>query len=96
MKKIDFVRAIAAQVKANGKADATQREVETYLDGIKSVIIEAMNSGEEIIYPGLIKFSVGDQAARKARNPITGEAIDVPAKKKVRVKVLGELKSSVQ
>ena len=46
--------------------------------------------------PGFLKFSVGDQEARVARNPRTGETIDVPAKKKVKVKILERLKSSVR
>ena len=44
-----------------------------------------MHADEEVMIPGFLKFSVGDQAARVARNPQTGDAIEVPAKKKVKV-----------
>lgn len=96
MKKIDFVKAITAKVKGTQKYDVTLKETEAYLDALKATIIEALTSGDEVLIPGFVKFSVGDQAARTARNPITGEPVDVPAKKKVKVKVLAGLKSSVQ
>ena len=54
-----------------------------------------MADGDEVLIPGLAKFIVVDVPARTARNPQTGEVINVPAKKKVKVKVLGELKESV-
>lgn len=50
--------------------------------------IEAIASGlkedGEVKLEGLGKLKVIDKAARIARNPMTGEAVDVPAKKVVK------------
>lgn len=96
MKKNEFVRVVTEVVKANGEFAVTQKETDVYIDAIKRAIVAAMGDGEEVSIPGLVKFSVVDQAARTARNPKTGELIEVPEKKKVKVKILGDLKSSVE
>jgi len=95
MKKNDFLKVITDKVRATEEFAVTQRETDAYIAAIKETIMEAMAEGDEVAIPGFLKFTVGDVAARVARNPQTGEAINVPAKKKVKVKVLGELKNSV-
>lgn len=96
MKKTDFVRAITEVVKNNGEFAVSQKETIAYLDAIKRVVVAAMGDEDEVLFPGLVKFTVVDQAARTGRNPATGEPLEIPAKKKVRVKILGDLKSSVE
>lgn len=95
MKKNEFVKIITEAVRGTEEFAVTQKETEAYLTAIKDAVVAAMADGEDVIIPGLIKFSVGDVAARVGRNPKTGEAINIPAKKKVKAKVLGELKDSV-
>lgn len=95
MKKNEFVKIVTEAVRGTEEFAVTQKETEAYLTAIKHAVIGAMINGEDVIIPGLIKFSVGDVAARVGRNPKTGEAINIPAKKKVKAKVLGELKDSV-
>ncbi|MGC1305462.1 MAG: HU family DNA-binding protein [Caulobacteraceae bacterium] len=46
-------------------------------------ITEAALRGEEVSLPGFGKFKVQDKPARTARNPKTGEAIEVAASKKL-------------
>jgi nucleoid DNA-binding protein len=43
----------------------------------------------------MCKFSVTEKPEHDARNPKTGETIHVPAKKIVKVKVLGKAKEEV-
>ena len=95
MKKNEFVKIVTEAVRGTEEFAVTQKETEAYLAAIKDAVVAAMADGEDVIIPGLIKFSVGDVAARVGRNPKTGEAINIPAKKKVKAKVLGELKNSV-
>ena len=95
MKKNECVKIITEAVRGTEEFAVTQKETEAYLVAIKDAVVAAMADGEDVIIPGLIKFSVGDVAARVGRNPKTGEAINIPAKKKVKAKVLGELKDSV-
>lgn len=101
MKKNEFVKMVTEIVRRyedkNGEKmfDVTLKETEAYLNAIKSAVIDSLADGDEISWPGFVKFSVGDVAARTARNPQTGESISVPAKKKVKIKTLGELKAAV-
>jgi DNA-binding protein HU-beta len=62
-------------------------------------IIDAMTSalaaGEVIELRGLGTFEVRERKAYKARNPGTGEAVDVPARKAVFFRPCGKLKAAV-
>lgn len=96
MKKSEFVKKITEDVRDTGEFAVTQRETEAYLDAIKHVVMGALKDGDDVSIPGFLKFSTADQAARIGRNPATGESIEIPAKKKVKVKILGDLKSCVE
>ena len=65
---------------------------ETGIDGVQAKslansvfnqVAEAVSRGEEVAISGFGKFTVKDLAARKGRNPATGETIDIAASKKV-------------
>lgn len=49
-----------------------------------AVIGEALAAGQDVRLPGLGVLRVESRAARMARNPRTGEAVAVPAGKRVR------------
>ena len=101
MRKNEFIKKVTEYVKSVKNEygeqvfDVTLKETDAYLKAIKDAVIDSLADGEEVSWPGFVRFSVGDQAARTSRNPRTGELIDVPAKKKVKVKALGDLKASV-
>lgn len=101
MKKIDFVRKVTDIVRSieneDGEQvfDVTLKETDAYMFAFKEAILDLVKNGDELVWQGLVKFYVGDQAARTSRNPRTGETIQVPAKKKAKVKILSELKSAV-
>lgn len=98
MKKNEFVKIVTELVKGTEESDVrfavTQKETEAYLSAMKDAVIDAMANYDEVSIPGLVKFVVVDVPAREGRNPQTGESISIPAKKKVKVKVLGELKNA--
>ena len=96
MKKAEFIKKITEEVKSTGEFAVTQKETDAYVEALKKVVMGALADGDDVSIPGFIKFSVADQAARMARNPATGEAVAVPAKKKVKTKILGELKSCLE
>ena len=100
MKKTEFVKNVTNIVRGYEKDgeklfDVTLKETDAYMNAFKEAVLAAMADGDEVAWPGLVKFTVLDVAPHTARNPRSGETIDVPAKKKVRVKALGELKTSV-
>ena len=62
---------------------------------LKSFVEEIQHEiakGNEVRVDGLCKFTLHDRAAREGRNPITGEALHIPAKKVCSIKPMKALK----
>ncbi len=89
MNKNDLVAAVAEATNMS-KAD-TARTV----DGVFDAISGALKAGEDVKLPGFGSFSVAERAARKGRNPQTGETIQIAASKQPRFKALKTLKDAV-
>ncbi len=56
-------------------------DINKSLDAIIHTIIETVKAGEKVNITGLGIFKLKDKKARLARNPKTGESIQVPAKR---------------
>lgn len=52
-----------------------------YMESLLELIEKKIKKGEEVNITGFGKFEVVKRAGRKGRNPATGEAIKVPARK---------------
>lgn len=65
------------------------------LDKLGDIMTAELLGSGEVPLPGIGKLGVKSVAARTARNPKTGEAIVVPARKKVFLRVGKELKESL-
>ena len=65
------------------------------VDAVFDVMIEALKKREEVRIPNFGVFEVKDTAARKARNPQTGEEVKVPAGQKARFKPGKALKDAL-
>lgn len=89
MNRKEFVEAVAMEMDVN-KAVATE-SVNVVLEVIKEVLAE----GDSIQFTGFGTFSVNERAARKGRNPSTGESIDIAARNVVKFKVGASLKEAV-
>jgi DNA-binding protein HU-beta len=57
--------------------------VRKIIDSALAVITGATNAGEEVNLAGFGRFKVADRAARSGRNPATGEAMEIPASRKL-------------
>jgi DNA-binding protein HU-beta len=90
MNKSEIVDAVHEKL-GTSKADA-ERAVETMIDSIT----DTMKKGEEVSVSGLGIFSVKERAARTARNPRTGESVDVPAMKVPKFRPAKALKDAVK
>jgi DNA-binding protein HU-beta len=62
------------------KADA-----EKLISSFSSLISELIKDGNKVQVPGVGVFVIKDKKARIARNPKTGEKVNVPAKRVVKV-----------
>lgn len=76
MIKSELVAKIAEQ-----HPNLLQRDVEQVVSTIFEEITSAMVAGDRVELRGFGAFSVRDREARQARNPRTGDIVDVPAKK---------------
>ena len=88
--KADLVDQVHAFNSKMTKAKASEA-VETFLRIIKS----SLESSEDVLPSGFGKFSVKEKAARKGRNPKTGESVYVTPKKVPFFKCGKELKDRV-
>jgi integration host factor alpha subunit len=89
MKKADLVDTIA------GKVGLPKAQVQQMVDDVFDLIAEGLRKGEKIDLRGFGTFSVRDSAARTGRNPQTGEAINIPARRVPAFKPGKELKEKV-
>lgn len=57
----------------------TKVQAEQIVNGIFDTIVETVKGGEEVSIAGFGKFYANHRKARTARNPKTGEPVQVPA-----------------
>lgn len=75
MNKSELIDAIAASAQLT-KADAARA-----LDGFTNAVTNALQAGDSVALVGFGTFSVKERAARKGRNPKTGQEIEIAASK---------------
>jgi len=74
MNKADLIIEVA-------KVTCTKKEAGMAVDTVLDTITKALKKGQKVTLPGFGTFSVVKRAARKGRNPQTGEAIKIKASK---------------
>jgi len=85
MNKAELVDAIAGEAKLT-KADAGRA-----LDAFIGATTKALKKGDRVALVGFGSFSVSKRTARTERNPQTGKAIKIAAKKVAKFKAGAEL-----
>lgn len=91
MKKFELVQAIAKET------GYTQEVVNNVVDAMQPIIANAcIEEGDEVNLPELGKFKRQVFTARKGRNPLTGEALDIPESHTVGFKATTKLKKVIQ
>lgn len=63
------------------KVTSTKKEADESISAMLAAIKKALKKGESVTLVGFGTFSVSKRKARKGRNPQTGEAIKIAAKK---------------
>jgi len=63
------------------RADMTIEQARNTLQATEETIIEAVAEGEKVVIEGFGSFQRKDRKARQARNPTTGEMMNIPAMK---------------
>lgn len=75
MNKTELVQAVSEKTQMT-KKDATQA-----VEAVFEVISQALASGDKVQLVGFGNFEIRERAARKGRNPQTGEVIQIAASK---------------
>ena len=81
MNKSELVKAAAA------KAEVSAALAAKVIDAALEASVEALKNGENVQVVGYATLSLVERPARQAKNPRTGEVINVPAKKAVKAKL---------
>ena len=89
MKKSELIAAVSAA------ANVSKADVERTLEALVAVTRTALSEGKKVTLSDLGTFSTKERAARKGRNPATGEALDIPAKTVAGFKVAKSLADHV-
>jgi DNA-binding protein HU-beta len=90
MNKADLISAVAS------KAGFSQKDTGTILAAIIDEIRESLQKGEKVQLVGFGTFEVKERAARKGRNPQTGEEIAIAASKAPTFKAGKEFKDAMK
>ncbi|MDX8384764.1 MAG: HU family DNA-binding protein [Ghiorsea sp.] len=90
MKKVELINHVA-ETATLSKADAGAA-----VDAVLSGITGALATGDSVSLVGFGTFSITERAARTARNPRTGEPIEVAASKAPKFKAGKGLKDAVK
>ncbi len=89
MNKADVVDAVAKH------AGIPKSTAERALDGLIQEIVTGMKRGERVVLSGFGTFTVAHRKARQARNPRTGETIQVSEKMVPKFVAGGKLKDMI-
>ncbi len=90
MTKKEFSDKMAA------KAGISKTDAMKAYDAFLGVATDCLKAGERVSFIGFGTFSVQEKPARVARNPRTGETINVPAKKVLKFKAGREISKEIE
>ena len=89
MTKADLVERI------HSKANISKKDSAVILEEVFSVMKDTLATGEKIKIAGFGNFEVNQKKARTGRNPQTGEAITIEARRVLTFKISSVLKQSI-
>lgn len=89
LNKPDFIALMAE------RCDITKKDATEEYENVFGVLAEVLSEGNEVAIPDLGRFKIADRPARTARNPRTGETVDVPAKKTMKLQLSKNIKAAV-
>lgn len=89
MNKTELIDTMAAE------AGITKNAAKLALESFLNCVSTTLQKGDKISLVGFGSWSVSDRAAREGRNPQTGAAIKIAAKKVVKFKAGADLDTTV-
>ncbi|MCL4408312.1 MAG: HU family DNA-binding protein [Thermotogae bacterium] len=89
MNRKELINAVAEET------GYTKKEVGSVLEWVLNSITEALKNNEKVQLVGFGTFEVVSRAARQGRNPQTGKAIKIPARRSPKFKAGKNFKNEV-
>jgi DNA-binding protein HU-beta len=89
MTQTAIVRELAEATGVNNKVS------KQYLDSLAELAVRETKKNGVFIVPGIGRLVRADRKARVGRNPATGEAIKIPAKKVVKFRLAKSVKDAI-
>src|SRR3954453_11817763 len=89
MTQTQLVKELAA------KCDVNNKVARQFLDELSTMAIAEVKKNGVFVLPGIGRLVRVDRKARTGRNPLTGEAIKIPAKKVVKSRVAKAAKDAI-
>ncbi len=77
------------------RANLTKTDADAAMSALQEVLVESLAAGEAVKITGLMSVERTERAARKGRNPRTGEEIEIPAGFGVKLSAGSVLKKAV-
>jgi DNA-binding protein HU-beta len=75
--------------------EVTNKQARAILDSLSSLAVSEVKKNGVFVLPGIGRLVRVDRKARMGRNPATGEAIKIPAKKVVKFRVAKAAKDAI-
>lgn len=95
MNKVQLAEKLQ-EMHAKRGMDTSKKHAEEVVDFVFDTITHTLKKGEEVAVAGFGVFAVKRSAARTARNPRTGEVVQVPAMNKPKFRAGKALKDAVR
>lgn len=89
LSKPDFITLLSERY------EVSKREATEMYDAVFSVLTDVVSEGNEVAIPNFGRVKIGERAARTARNPQTGDVVEVPAKKAPKFQFAKNIKEAV-
>lgn len=89
MTKNELISAVAQ------RTGLPKKDAERILNTAFETMADRLAAGEKVQIAGFGGFEVKERAARTGRNPVTGEAVEIPAGRTVAFKAGKQLKDQV-
>ncbi|MFT7600705.1 MAG: DNA-binding protein HU-beta [Acidimicrobiales bacterium] len=90
MNKTELVDAVA------DATDVSKKDAGAVIDAMFDTISKCVSKGEKVTIPGMVSFDQVDRKARKGFNPQTGQPIQIPASKAIKIAAGAKLKAAAK
>lgn len=84
MNKLDLIQSVAGVV-------TTQTEAKAAVNKVFEAMRKALEDGDKVVVQGFGSFHVVMRKSKPARNPRTGEPVQIPPRRRVKFKMSKEL-----